>query len=180
MDILIMLDEAHESPNNLLAHVNSVPERDSERPAREVITMYGEPDPERLALALAAAVESHREANIGPGAMRHMGVWPERGALGDSAWRDATGALVAYDINIPVERLQATSRDLLRDCGAMIGRLLAGLLMPDWPEGARRSIRVSLDRAYVLPALASSPLDSILEAMREGDGDWFSGTSEAV
>lgn len=180
MDILVMLDESCESSHKLLAHVNSVPERDSERPAREVITMYGAPDPERLAFALAAAVESHREANIGPGAMRHMGVWPERGAVGDSAWRDATGALVAYDIHIPVDRLQATARDLLRDCGSVIGRLLAGLLMPDWPEGARRSIRVSLDRSFVLPALASGPLDSILEAVREADGDWFNGATEPV
>jgi len=142
--------------------------------------MYGEPDSERLAFAIAAAVESHRDVNIGPGAMRHLGVWPERGAVGDSAWRDATGALVACDINISVERLQATAQDLLRDFGSMIGRLLAGLRMPDWPEGARRSIRVTLDRSFVLPALATGSLDAMLEAVREADGDWFSTSTEAV
>ena len=60
MDVLVMLEEGSDhSP--VLAHVNSVPSPlDAERPSRDVVTLYGEPSPESLALALAAAVESHR------------------------------------------------------------------------------------------------------------------------
>jgi hypothetical protein len=62
MDILVMLEEnPYDSP--VLAHVNSVPEPlDSERTPRDIVTMYGDPSAESIALALAAAVESHRAA----------------------------------------------------------------------------------------------------------------------
>src|SRR6266576_2698857 len=59
MDVLVMLEESPDhSP--VLAHVNSVPSplASSERPSRDIVTLYGEPNPESLALALAAAVES--------------------------------------------------------------------------------------------------------------------------
>src|SRR5216684_4312282 len=100
MDILVMLEENPEhSP--VLAHVNSVPSSlDVERPSRDIVTIYGEPSAESVALALAAAVEIHRGGGGGAdgtgrqiashAAIRHLGVWPERGALGDAAWRDAT------------------------------------------------------------------------------------------
>src|SRR5674476_896577 len=60
MDVLVMLEERPDhSP--VLAHVNSVPSPlTSERPARDIVTLYGVPSAESLALALAAAVESHR------------------------------------------------------------------------------------------------------------------------
>src|SRR5438876_8527544 len=94
MDILVMLEENPEhSP--VLAHVNSVPSSlDVERPSRDIVTIYGEPSAESLALALAAAVEIHRENRThgepaaAVTAIRHLAVWPERGALGDAAWRD--------------------------------------------------------------------------------------------
>ena len=60
MDILVMLEE-NPDHSPVLAHVNSVPSPlATDRPARDVVTLYGVPSPETLALALAAAVESHR------------------------------------------------------------------------------------------------------------------------
>src|SRR5688500_11974178 len=93
MDILVMLEENPEhSP--VLAHVNSVPSPlDAERPSRDIVTIYGEPSAESLALALAAAVEIHRDTRTpGPAfasvsAIRHLGAWPERGAPGAAARR---------------------------------------------------------------------------------------------
>ncbi len=179
MDILVMLEE-RDARAPVLAHVNSVPARsDSEHPSRNVVTLYGDPDMEGLTLALAAAVESHRDGAEPRGAVRHLGVWLDRGAVGDSAWRDSTGALVSRDLDIPLDRLRKTAEELLRDCGAVIHRLWAGLRMPDWPEGARRAISVSLDPAFVAPALAAGALEAMLDAVREGDGDWWAATSEA-
>lgn len=177
MDILVMLEENPEhSP--VLAHVNSVPSPlEVERPSRDIVTIYGEASAEALALALAAAVEIHRDRvtmgehlNSGT-AIRHLGVWPERGALGDAAWRDAsTGQLVTRDLEIPLETLHATAGQLLRECGQIIRRLAAGLSMPDWPEGARRAISVTLGPIVGLTAPVFRPLESALEKWREADG----------
>ena len=177
MDILVMLEENPEhSP--VLAHVNSVPSAlDVERPSRDIVTIYGEASAESLALALAAAVEIHRgypglgESLLSPTAIRHLGVWPERGALGDAAWRDATtGQLVTRDLEIPLDILHATAAQLLTECGQLIRRLSAGLSMPDWPEGARRAINVTLGPIVGLTAPVFRPLESALEAWREADG----------
>src|SRR5215208_6973220 len=79
MDVLVMLEE-HPGHSPVLAHVNSVPSPlNSERPSRDVVTLYGAPTPESLALALAAAVESHRSWTERSDTIRHLGVWPERG-----------------------------------------------------------------------------------------------------
>src|ERR1019366_10458509 len=91
MVVLVMLEETPEhSP--VLAQVNSVPSPlSNERPSRDVVTLYGVPSAESLALALATALESKRTAASGedqPDAVRHLGVWPGRGAVGDAAWRD--------------------------------------------------------------------------------------------
>jgi hypothetical protein len=177
MDILVMLEENPEhSP--VLAHVNSVPSSlDVERPSRDIVTIYGEPSAESLALALAAAVEIHRGSQRVGGslaataAIRHVGVWPERGAVGDAAWRDATtGQLVTRDLEIPLEILHATAGQLLIECGQLIRRLLAGLSMPDWPEGARRAINVTLGPIVGITAPVFRPLESALDAWREADG----------
>jgi hypothetical protein len=176
MDILVMLEENPEhSP--VLAHVNSVPSPlEVERPSRDIVTIYGEPSAESLALALAAAVEIHRgrPATLdapGSTAIRHLGVWPERGALGDAAWRDAdTGQLITRDLEIPLDILHATAGQLLAECGQLIRRLVAGLSMPDWPEGARRAINVTLVPIVGLTAPVFRPLESALEAWREADG----------
>ena len=170
MDILVMVEEAPDhSP--VLAHVNSVPSPlDLERPSRDVVTVYGVPDAEALALALAAAVEVHRSGEGGNEAIRHLGVWPERGALGDAAWRDESGQLVTADVEIPLEVLRVTATQLLVEFGGLIRRLAAGLTMPDWPEGARRAISVSLSPIVGLTAPVFAPLDSMLERVREADG----------
>ena len=176
MDILVMLEENPEhSP--VLAHVNSVPSPlEVERPSRDIVTIYGEPSAESLALALAAAVEIHRGRSgvvelPSMSAIRHLGVWPERGALGDAAWRDAsTGQLITRDLEIPLDILHATAKQLLSECGQLIRRLVAGLSMPDWPEGARRAINVTLGPIVGLTAPVFRPLESALEAWREADG----------
>lgn len=168
MDVLVMLEDSpDESP--VLARVDSVPGTVStDRRAREVVTLYGTPNAEYLALALAAAVESHRTAGNGSGAFRHLGVWSERGAVGDAAWRDEiTGELLTRDVEIPIAVLSETAVRLKATCGPMIGRLVAGLGMPDWPEGTWRAISFRLD-AMMDPA--SSEADEILEVLREADG----------
>lgn len=177
MDILVMLEENPEhSP--VLAHVNSVPSAlDVERPSRDIVTIYGAPSPESLALALAAAVEVHRgvlargSQQASESAIRHLGVWPERGAVGDAAWRDAdTGQLMTRDLEIPLEILHATAHQLLSECGQIIRKLVAGLSMPDWPEGARRAINITLGPIAGLTAPIFRPLESALEVWREADG----------
>ena len=174
MDVLVMLEEGSDH-SAVLAHVNSVPSPlDAERPSRDVVTLYGAPSPESLALVLAAAVESHRSGEERGDAIRHLGVWPERGAIGDAAWRDgATGQLMTQDLDIPLEILHATAGRLLSECGQLIRRLAAGLTMPDWPEGARRAINISLGPVLELTAGARARVDTMLDTVREADGLTF-------
>ena len=174
MDVLVMLEDGSDhSP--VLAHVNSVPSPlDADRPSRDVVTLYGVPSPESLALALAAAVESHRSGYDRSDAIRHLGVWPERGAIGDAAWRDgATGQLMTQDLDIPLEILHATAGRLLAECGQLIRRLAAGLSMPDWPEGARRAITISLGPVLEMTAGAKARIENMLDTVREADGLTF-------
>ena len=169
MDVLVMLEERPDQAS-LLAHVNSVPSPlTAERPQREVVTVYGDVSPESLAFALAAAVEGRRAGGVHSDSVRHLGVWPGRGAVGDAAWRDAsTGELITRDLAIPLETLFITARCLLEESGVAIRRLAAGLTMPDWPEGTRRAISFSLPS----PARASGPMraETLLESLRELDG----------
>jgi hypothetical protein len=166
MDILVMLEE-HGDPSPVLAHVNSVPQPlQSERPTRDVVTLYGVPSTESLALALAAAVESRRDGVESTNTIRHLGVWAERGAVGDAAWRNASGELMTRDLDIPLDTLTLTAGKLLRECGQMIQRLAAGLAMPDWPEGARRAISISLTPAFATTAV---PMETWLDTIREAD-----------
>jgi hypothetical protein len=171
MDILVMLEE-NPDHSPVLAHVNSVPSplHSSERPSRDIVTLYGQPNAESLALALAAAVESHRSSDGRVDSVRHLGVWPERGAVGDSAWRDASGQLMTSDLEISLETLHVTAAGLLAEFGQVIRRLVAGLSMPDWPEGARRAISVSIGPIVGLTAPVFAPLESVIERMREADG----------
>lgn len=174
MDVLVMVEDGSDhSP--VLAHVNSVPSPlDAERPSRDVVTLYSVPSPESLALALAAAVESHRSGDDRSDAIRHLGVWPERGAIGDAAWRDgATGQLMTQDLDIPLEILHATAGRLLSECGQLIRRLAAGLSMPDWPEGARRAITISLGPVLEMTAGAKARIENMLDTVREADGLTF-------
>ena len=181
MDVLVLLEEGPD-PSPLLARVDSVPEAlASERRARDVVTVYGTPDPESLSLALAAVVESRRAPESGgAGAFQHLGVWPGRGAVGDTAWRDAaTGELMTRDVDIPFETLTDLARRLRAECGQLIQRLAAGLRMPDWPEGAWRAITITFNpELSALAALAGAPgggADALLDTMREADGFSYEG-----
>jgi hypothetical protein len=186
MDILVMLEENPEH-SAVLAHVNSVPQPlDVERPSRDIVTIYGDPTAASIALALAAAVEIHR-STVGlaasgaalPPAVHHLGVWPERGGVGDTAWRDAnTGELVTRTLEVPLEVLHATAGQLLKECGQIIRRLVAGLSMPDWPDGARRAINVTLGPIVGITAPVFRPLESALDAWREADGLAFDSDGE--
>ena len=171
MDVLVMLEELPEQ-SPVLAQVNSVTsETASERATRDVVTLFGVPNAESLALALAAALESSRPGVSGENARdvtRHLGVWPERGAIGDAAWLDrSTGEVVKREVEIPLAVLLETAAQLLSECGQGIRRLLAGLLMPDWPEGTQRALTFSF-----APASAGARLsgESLLASLREADG----------
>ena len=171
MDVLVMLEE-HPEHSPVLAHVNSVPGSvDAGRSRRDVVTLYGAPTAESLALALAAAVETQRATDEHSGTIRHLGIWPERGAVGDAAWRDSTtGQLVTLDLAVPLERLRETSGRLLNEWGQLIRRLVAGLSMPDWPEGARRAIGFSMTPVVEMTSAARATVDSLLDNLREADG----------
>jgi hypothetical protein len=200
MDILVLLEDgperappgvpgaAHDPGGSAgpLAHVNSVaPVTPFEGSAREVVTLYGTPDAQSLAFALAAAVEGQRAGGAHAGAIRHLGVWAERGAVGDAAWRDErTGQLLTEDLEIPAARLTETAKRLLGETGSLIRSMVAGLLMPDWPEGVRRAINFSLTPSGTAPAFAGSALagaaagmgaDALLDSLREADGNLFEG-----
>ena len=175
MDVLVMLEE-NPDHSPVLAHVNSVPSplASAERPSRDIVTLYGAPSPESLARALAAAVECHGAPGASSDAIRHLGVWRERGAIGDAAWRDVnTGQLMTRDLEIPLEILHSTAGRLLAECGQLIRRLVAGLSMPDWPEGARRAITVSIGPIVGLTAPVFAPLESMLDRIREAEGLTF-------
>jgi hypothetical protein len=169
MDILVMVEESRTQPA-VLAHVDSVPSPlERGKVARDVVTFYGELDAESLALALAAVVEGHRAVEGIAGAMRHIGIWPERGAIGDASWRDATsGELVKRDVVVPLDKLTETSTEILAEFGSAIRRLVAGLLMPDWPEGSRRAINFSMSPAPVQSAGQNQ--DKMLDKFREAQG----------
>lgn len=145
MDVLVRL-EARPSDSPVLAHVNSIPVLPfGTRSRREVITLYGAADAQSLALALAATVESERQEVQQSGVVRHIGVWPDRGAIGDTAWRDgSTGRLMTRDLDIPFLALEARATELLGECGTTLRRVAAGLGMTDWPEGAERALSFSL------------------------------------
>src|SRR5207249_10940511 len=104
-------------------------------------------------------------------AIRHLAAGRERGAVGDAAWRDAaTGQLITRDLEIPLDILHATAAQLLSECGQLIRRLVAGLSMPDWPEGARRAISVTIGPIVGVTSPVFAPLESVMERMREADG----------
>lgn len=166
LDVMVQWEQgAGEHPS--IARVSSVASLGTlESPSRDVVTLYGQPTPESLALALAAAVEA-RKGPSAPHATREMSVTELSGAVGDAAWRDqSTGELMRRDLNIPLTVLRETAQDLLNEGGQAIRRLLAGLLMPEWPEGSNRALSFQL-------AGGGAPKRSsdMLAALREADGD---------
>ncbi len=168
MNVMVQLDESMTATSSI-ARVSSVASPDThESPSRDIVTLYGVPTPESLALALAAAVEARKAAMGATGASRELTVTEGTGAVGDTAWHDRdTGELIRRELAIPFTVLRETAADLLAEGGQGIRRLLAGLLMPDWPEGTRRSLTFQL-------ACAGTPRTSdMLAQLREADADNF-------
>lgn len=173
MDVLVLLDESPEQPA-VVAQVNTGSASASEKWGRDVVRLYGTPSAETLALALAAALESHRESHRESNAARQpnehhsLGVFADQAAVGDAAWRDqSTGQLLTRNLEIPLALLVETSSTLLLECGRTIRRLLAALLMPDWPEGAARAITFSFGGGFTGTA---EPAEGMLAMLRESDG----------
>ncbi|HEY0779623.1 MAG TPA: hypothetical protein VGD56_16765 [Gemmatirosa sp.] len=200
MDILVLLADSDDTVDTAaaaagvpIAHVRSTPDprvfnapnAPSRRCAREVVTLYGAAEADRIAVAIAAAVESRRADGAPPNAVRQLGVWADRGAVGDVAWRDsATGLVVTQDVAISAAAIAGTAGRLLSEQGRAIRQTAAGLAMPDWPEGTRRAIQVTL--ADVGAPLATACVhDALLASLREADGyddtydDVCEGASEA-
>ena len=78
--------------------------------------------------------------------------------------------MVSHDLDIPFATLLATAQGLLGECGQAIRRLVAGLRMPDWPEGTRRGLQMSLGPAFAFAGAGELPGDALLAAVREGEG----------
>ena len=167
MDVTVQWEETMVEASSI-ARVSSVASPDTlENPSRDVVTLYGVPTPESLALALATAVEARRGSRD-PGVLRDLHVSETSGAHGDTAWRDKkTGELIRQDLQIPLTVLRETAGELLAEGGQAIRRLLAGLLMKDWPAGTRRAL--TLELATAGPRRCSDTLATI----READGANF-------
>ncbi|GJG87012.1 hypothetical protein tb265_21930 [Gemmatimonadetes bacterium T265] len=181
MDILVLLADGDDGVGAMagdglpIAHVRSSPDPRAYnvgfgRGAREVVTLYGAAEADCLAVAIAAAVEGRRTEGTPPDAVRQLGVWADRGAVGDVAWRDrATGNVVTQDVAISAAAIAGTAGRVLREHGRAIRQTIAGLVMPDWPEGTRRAIHVTL-RHFGDLAAVSGPSDALLASFREADG----------
>jgi hypothetical protein len=169
MDVMVQWDDAATGITPL-ARVSAIASPDTlEAPSREIVTLYGLPTPESLALALAATLEA-RKASIGAGfSSGDWSITESDGAVGGSEFHDRkTGAIIRRELAIPFNVLRETAHDLLAEGGQSIRRLLAGLLMPDWPEGTARALTFQL-------AVAGAPRTSdTLAAMREADAENFS------
>jgi len=163
LDVMVQWDQ-EEGKAPAIARVRSVASPETaESPSRDVVTLYGQPTAESLALALAAAVEARKQGIL---ATREFDVNEHDGAIGDTTLRDrSTGELIRRDLNIPVTILRETAQELLTEGGQAIRRLLAGLLMADWPEGTRRALSFQLAGAG-----APSRTSDMLAAVREADG----------
>ncbi len=181
MDVLVRV-EARPTDSPVLAHVNSIPVLPFGTPSRrEVVTLYGQADSQSLAMALAATLESERLEAAPTGVVRHLGVWPDRGAVGDAAWRDdSTGRLITRDLVIPHDILEILAGELLEECGVTLRRVAAGLAMEDWPEGADRALSFSLsgtDPAFVsggaLRGRDERAFEQWLDTFRQADAFTF-------
>lgn len=187
MDVLVRLEDGR-TDSTVLAHVNSLPVLPfGTRSRREVVTLYGAADAQALALALAATVESGRLENTDRGVVRQLGVWPDRGAHGDSAWRDDAGKLVTRDLDIPLTTLELRAAELLGENGATLRRVAAGLSMPDWPEGAERAIsftlvhgRLARSSGSFAAVLDDAGAEHWLDTMRVADGLAFDEEGDGI
>lgn len=169
MDVMVQWDEST-TQTSAYARVSAVASPETlEAPTREIVTLYGKPTAEALALALAATLEARKTTHgisLTTGDL-HLTGSEEAGE--DAQWHDrATGEVIRRELAIPFAVLKETAQDLLAEGGQSIRRLLAGLLMPEWPEGTRRALSFQLVEGV-------APRNSdMLAAMREADADNFS------
>lgn len=168
MDVTVEWDES-KTDEQSFARVSAVASRETrEAPTREIVTLYGAPTPESLALALAAAVEARRAVEGTTLAAGDLRLTETDGAVGDASWLNRhTGEIIRRELAIPLTVLRETAEELLAEGGQSIRRLLAGLLMPEWPEGTRRALTLQLAVAG-----GASAADT-LAAQREADAENF-------
>jgi hypothetical protein len=167
MKVMVEWDQSTES--EALARVSAVPSAEMlEEPTRDVVTLFGTPTPESLALALAAAVEAHKAGEGSPLATGEFRVLAADGAVGDGAYQNRqTGETILREVSIPFTVLRETATDLLREGEQGIRRLIAGLLMPEWPAGTRRALTLQVATAGV------APHGDALELLRIADAENF-------
>lgn len=124
------------------------------------------------ALALAAAVEARKASDHGPIAAGDLRLSAQDGAVGDAAYTDRrTGEIIRQELAIPLTVLRETAAELLAEGGNSIRRLLAGLLMPDWPEGTRRALSLQVAVASAGRSSDATRLDDLRLADAENFAD---------
>lgn len=168
MDVTVEWDEST-SDDPSFARVSAVASAEAlDERTREIVTLYGAPTPQSLALALAAAVEARRAGEGTTLATGDLRLSETEGAVGAASWLNRnTGEIIRRELAIPLTVLRETAEELLAEGGQGIRRLLAGLLMPEWPEGTRRALTLQLAVAG-----AASAADT-LAAQREADAENF-------
>jgi hypothetical protein len=167
MDVMVQWDPTEEE-RAAFARVNAVASPETlESPTREIVTLYGEPTPESFALALAASVEARKRAGVGytTGEFR---LTAAEGAVGETSYRDVSGEIIRRELSIPLTVLKETAAEILAEGGQGIRRLLAGLQMADWPDGARRAL------GFQFATAPSGRTSDTLAAHREADAENFS------
>src|SRR5689334_7324586 len=97
LDVMVQWEQEPGDSRPAIARARSVASLDTaEQPSRDVVTLYGQPTPEGVALALAAAVEARK---AGLYTTREFEVTEAKGVVGDAAWRDrSTGELIRRDL----------------------------------------------------------------------------------
>ncbi len=168
MDVMVQWDPTEEA-RAAFARVNAVASPETlESPSREIVTLYGEPTPESFALALAASVEARKRSQAGY-TISEIRLTAADGAVGETAYHDVnSGEIIRRELSIPLTVLKETAEEILAEGGQSILRLLAGLRMADWPEGARRAL------GFQFAAAPSARTSDTLAAHREADAQNFS------
>ncbi len=169
MDVMVQWEQGTvDGPS--IARVRAVASSETlEAPTRDIVTLYGEPTPESLALALAASVEARKRSQDALYTTGEMRLIPSEGAVGEAAYADRrTGEVIRQELSIPLTVLRETAEEILREGGQGIRRFLAGLLMPEWPEGTRRALGFQ----FATVPVKAHAVDT-LAAVREADAANF-------
>ena len=170
MDVMVQWDQGTDD-RAAVARVNAVHSTEMlESPTREIVALYGEPTPAALALALAATVEARKASRGEAFTTGEIRILPSGGAVGETSFADRrTGEIIKQELSIPLTVLTETAQEILREGGQGIRRLLAGLLMPEWPEGTRRALGFQ----FAASSAAAPRASDQLAALREADAENF-------